>query len=225
MAKLKKVLNWFVSIEEDGDESASEEEAPEVEAPAAAAHQGHRVMDLGLDPYAGELDEEAIGSPMAGGAGLADFGEIYSLAHLPTEDDDSFTIFKAERLLHSEHIVELSQRAKAASVMVALEANGVRLQDVIQDAVARDKALDQYHSVASRDVQNLANDVEFKNQMLQEEIEQFLNAKQEEIRANKASLENAKMELEAWARRKAEEEERLFEVVSFFVAENPITRD
>ena len=45
-------------------------------------------------------------------------------------------------MLHSEHIRSLPRDVKKSSILVALEAAGAPIQDVIQDAMKRDQALD-----------------------------------------------------------------------------------
>ncbi len=241
MARLKKVLDWFVTIEHDDEDAAAEEEEYDDEeyedeeyedeehiedaAPAARTAGGGkrvRVVDMGLDPYAGELDEAGLGRAESG---MHSFGEIYAAAGLAAEEDGGFNIFKVEQMLQSTHIAELSSRAKAASVRVALEATGASLQNVIQDAVSRDKALDHYESMQRKDLKNLEDEVEYDNALIQAEIEAYLEEKQAQIRANREKLETARVTFENWLVHKGQEEQRLFDAVSLFVEENPITRE
>ncbi len=273
MGRLKSVLNWFVTIEEeegDFDEEQEQERAPAPEAlhtqesaPSSAEQgggkslddylaeqeaegvsegggagqgafagmsgrssstpSGVRVRDLGLDPYAGELDEAML-AHAPGEMTRHDFTEIYDAAGLPREEDPGFTVFKVEKMLRSEHLQGLSNRAKAASVMVALEAGGAELQVVIQDAVSRDKALDQYEAMSRREIRELQDSIEFENDLIQSEIEEFLELKRQEIAENNARLNEARETFETWTMRKSEEEQRLFDTVSIFVAENPISQ-
>lgn len=271
MAKLKKVLDWFVTIDYDEEEGHGEDEeyedeeyedeegqedgdgesldallaAQEADRAAAsrpsrssmrarrpsrsgmAARGGaapRRVLDMGINPYAGELDEGALSDLDDESHALHGFEDIYMAAGLPGEGESGFTIFKVEQMLSSGHLMELSKRNKAASVLMALEATGGSLQAVVEDAIARDKALDQYESIKRREIKDLEDEVEYNNALIQAEIEAFLAEKQEQIRANKEKLDVARESFNDWVAAKGAEEERLFETVSIFVDENPITR-
>lgn len=237
MSKLKDVMGWFVTIEPDEDDEVPEEAASEdIETAAKAARGraeagpvghgagGKRVADYIEDPYAGTIDEEQLASATPDLDASAPFDDVYRAAGLTAADDPSFTIFKVERLLNSQHLQGLGDKAKAASVLVALEANSVGLTSIIQDAVARDKALDQYDSMLRRDIKNLETDVEIENASIEVEIEEFLNRKREEMKRNNDKLAEAKELYRRWRSKKEEEEERLFRAVTPFVEQNPITR-
>lgn len=237
MSKLKSVMNFFVTIEGDEDDEVPEEAASEDEEVAVKAARarvengppvGHpsnsRVRDH-VDPYAGTIDESALPSGPPSEAGDGMFDDVYHAAGLPSSTDPAFTIFKVERLLNSQHLAGLGDKAKAASVLVALEAHNVGLTSVIADAVARDKALDQYDQMLSRDVKNMQTEVEIANATIETDIEEFLMSKREEMAANNAKLAEFKQLYARWFSKKREEEDRLFAAITPFVNENPITRD
>jgi hypothetical protein len=253
MGRLKSVMNWFVTIEdEEGEGAEATEQDGEPEAGPAPSNEessdseyeaillassqqepsvssgldGLRVRDLGLDPHAGELDEASLMSSGRGADEFHTFDEIYGAADLPTEDESQqFTIFKIERMLGSEHLLDMSNRTKAASVMVALEASSVGLQEIIQDAITRDKALDNYDDIFRSTLKDLEDQIKFDNDLLETEVQEFAQRKRQEIAANNERLNASRMAYENWATRKTEEEQRLFDTVAVFVSENPITRD
>ena len=66
-----------------------------------------------------------------------------------------FTIEKVGDMLRSEHIRTLPRDVKRSSVLVALEAVGAPIQDVIQDAMKRDQALDTFESVQEKALNQL----------------------------------------------------------------------
>jgi len=242
MSKLKNLLSFFVSVEsEEGAEAPAQaaDPDPEVAAEAAAEEAVSRgassagesrrsVADLGVTAQSVSLDtSELAGSADIELGGLASFEEIYTRVDLPLAGDPGFHIFTVERLLQSKHIAGLSDRAKAAAIMVSMEANGVALADVITDAMKRDQALDAFQEALQEQLDELVADVEVTNESIQQEIEEYLEAKREEIAANKARLEGARVQFEAWSAAKAREEQRLYDAVAPLLESadtNPITR-
>lgn len=238
MSKLKDVMGWFVTIEDAEEDSVPADAASEdIETAAKAARQraeegpvghetgGKKVSDYVDDPYAGSIDEEALAgaTPDLANEEKA-FDEVYAAAGLEPAGSKGFTIFKVEKLLKSQHLQGLPEKTKASSVLVALEANSVKLNAVIQDAVSRDKALDEYDKMLKRDIKNLETDIEIKNAEIEAEMQEFLKRKKDQIANNNQQLEQARELYATWNLRKQQEEERLFGAVSPFVNENPITR-
>jgi hypothetical protein len=231
-------MGWFVTIEDDeADEVPAEAASEDIDTAAKAAREraeagpvghetgGKKVADYVEDPYAGSIDEEALAGATPDLANEEQtFDEVYGAAGLEPANSSRFTIFKVEKLLQSQHLQGLPEKTKASSVLVALEANNVKLNAIIQDAVSRDKALDEYDKMLKRDIKNLESDIEIKNAEIEAEIEDFLQRKKEQIANNNQQLEQARELYATWNLRKQQEEERLFEAVSPFVDQNPITR-
>ena len=242
MSKLKGLRDFFFVIEEDEEDQVPEQAASDdIEVAAQAARErvdagpvgrepsGKTLGDYVDDPYVGEFDEDEFDTASFGTAtpdlsSDAPFDDVYRAAGLPGADDPSFTIYKVEKILNSEHLAGLGDKSKAASVLVTLEASGVGLSSVITDAVGRDKALDQYDQMLRRDIKNLETDIEITNAMIETEIEDYLMRKREEIAANNSKLAQAKEIYGLWHQKKLTEENRLFNAISPFVAENPISR-
>ena len=129
-------------------------------------------------------------------------------------------------MLQSKHLQSLGRDVRATAVLAALEAAQVPVRDVLQDGVLRDKALDAFEAAKQREVQELRTQSERRIQAIKDEIEAFLKAKNAELESLKKTAEAASEAFVKLQARKRREEERLFEVVSHFVAgtENPITR-
>lgn len=141
----------------------------------------------------------------------ASFDEVYSLAEIQAPVH-GFTIFKIAQMLDSQHIRNLPVEVKRSSVLLALEAAGVKLEEIIQDAVRRDKALDAYEAVQQRAVEQIATQISDKNRKLQEEMDR-----------NNAEIRQRREAFEAWQRSKQQEEKRIAAAVAPFVSENPIS--
>jgi hypothetical protein len=158
-------------------------------------------------------------------ADVADFAAVYAEAaiELPLH---GYGIDKVGEMLENKRLAAMAREVKASAVLAALEAAGVELKDVIQDAVRRDKALDAFLAGKSAEVQELRGQSEARIEAIREEIAGFLKAKNAEIEALKSGAEASARALRSLEEKKHKEEERLFTIVGHFVAgaENPVTR-
>jgi hypothetical protein len=174
-----------------------------------------RVVDV--VPAASE--EATFASPVADPNLLE---EIYASAQIATPGH-GYSILKVAEMLESEHIRSLPPDVKRKSILVALDAAGVKLQEIIEDAVQRDRALDTYERVLESNLEALRRTKEVENQRLEEEINQRLSELRARIAENNREVSEEHENLSAWRTGKRAEEERIAQAVGYFVAENPIT--
>jgi hypothetical protein len=177
-----------------------------------------------------EIPAEALAPPEAPPTAAselpaaAEFEEVYAEAGvgLPAH---GYGIDKVAEMVENKRLATLNREVKATAVLTALEAAGVSLADVIQDAVRRDQALDAFEAGKRQQLEALKSTNQASVAAIQQEIEDFLRQKNADIEALKTGTEQA---IEAFAQleaRKRREEERLRTVVCYFVepADNPIT--
>jgi hypothetical protein len=150
------------------------------------------------------------------------FSEIYQQAEIPTPTH-GYTIMKILEMLQSEHIRSLPAEVKKSSVLLALEAAGVSLKDVIEDAVRRDRALDTYERVMQKSVEELEQQKTEENHGLEQEMEKMVAEYRGKIQANNEALRRRKEDFFGWRLQKQQEEKRIADAVGYFVTENPIT--
>jgi hypothetical protein len=157
-------------------------------------------------------------------ANVESFSAVYEEAGIALEPH-GYGIDKVSEMLGSKHLSSMAREVKAASVLAALEAAGVPLKDVIQDAVRRDRALDAFEVAKGREVEELRQQGESRIAAIESEIQSFLKEKNAELEGLKKASEDAKQAFHKLQARKRQEEERLFDVVSHFVAgsDNPVT--
>jgi hypothetical protein len=167
---------------------------------------------------------EAPAPPASELPAVAGFGDVYREAgvELPAH---GYGIDKVAEMLENKRLATLAREVRATAVLTALEAAGVALPDVIQDAVRRDQALDAFEAAKRRELEALKKDNQAQVAAVQQAIEDFLREKNAEIEGLKRATDAA---IEAFAQleaRKRREEERLRDVVCHFVeaADNPIT--
>jgi hypothetical protein len=151
-----------------------------------------------------------------------DLGEIYAAAQIGTPGH-GYTVLKVAEMLQSEHIRALPPDVKQKSVLVALDAAGVKVAEIIDDAVRRDRALDTYERVLQKHLEELRAAKAAENRQIEDEINQRVAELRAKVNQNDAELAAEQNNLLAWRMRKRQEEDRIAEAVGYFVSENPIT--
>src|SRR5215469_3740649 len=209
----KRWYNYFLSVDqpEEGkceDEASSEESG----APQTAAQT---VAEIASGITAEPKFTGSVTHP-------ASFQEIYEAAEIIVPSH-GFTILKIIDLIQSEHIRNLARDVKRSSLLLALEAAGVKAQEVVQDAVRRDKALDTYESLQQKALQELEARKTQENQQLQAEIEKRINEMQSRIQANNDEVAKEKERFFGWQLKKQQEEQKIADAMSYFTSEKPIT--
>jgi hypothetical protein len=208
----KRWYNYFLSVDQ-ADENKAQEEAPaEPGAPRTAAQTVAEIAS-------GLTAEPKFTGPVTH---PASFQEIYEAAEI-TVPSHGFTVLKIIDLIQSEHIRNLSRDVKRSSLLLALEAAGVKPQEVVQDAVRRDKALDTYESVQQKALEELEAKKTKENQELQAEIERRINEMQSRIQANNDEVAKEKERFYGWQLKKQQEEQKIADAMSYFTSEKPVT--
>lgn len=156
-------------------------------------------------------------------ADTATHDDIYSAARIATPPH-GYTILKVAQMLESEHIRELPADVRSKSVLVALDAAGVPVEQIVEDAVQRDRALDTYERVLEQNLEALRVSAAQDNARLEAEVEQRLRELRAAIDRNNQAVAQAREQLAVWRAGKRAEEARIADAVGYFLAENPISR-
>jgi hypothetical protein len=221
---LKDVLEKMKLVEVEGEEAAA---APTPQAPAArrapTAPRASMTEILGSVPPPAKIDEQTL--PATAGGDIPDFPAIYQASGV-TDPPHGFSAYKVLEILSSPDFAALDPRAKAAALSGFLKMNPtgpVPLSDVIQDAVARDRALDNFEQFLAKKLESRAEELSKENAALQAEIDELTRRNQEKMGANRAALDQEKQRLAQWQARKRIEERKLFDAVGPFVEQNPVS--
>lgn len=206
----KKWYNYFVSV----DEAAQAAQQGRGNAPGTG-NAAQSVAEIASSVAAEPKFTSPVSDPTS-------FDEIYKAAEIPPAPQ-GYSILKIEQMLESEHIRNQPSDVKRSSVLVALDAAGVDIKDVIQDAVRRDRALDTYERVQQRAVEELDARKSKENGQIQAEIDRFVTEQRAKIQANSDEVEREKQRFVGWRLKKQQEEKRIADAVGHFVSENPIT--
>ncbi len=209
----KKWYNYFVSVDDAGNAAQSEGSSPS--SPSAVKSPAQSVADIASSIAAEPKFTTPVSDPTS-------FDEIYKAAEIP-EAPQGYSIMKVAHMLESEHIRNLPSDVKKSSVLVALDAAGADIKDVIQDAIRRDRALDTYERVQQRAVEELESKKTQENAQIQAQIDNFLTAQRAKIQANSDEIAREKERFAGWRLKKQQEEKKIADTVGYFVSENPIT--
>jgi hypothetical protein len=187
-----------------------------------AAEAPPRDREIAAEEFA-DLEPKPVASSQVP-ADVGDFAAVYDEAGIALPPH-GYGVDKVAEMLASKRLVSLGREVKASAVLAALEAAGVPIKDVIQDAVLRDKALDAFEAAKGRELQELHARSEARIQAIKEEIETLLREKNAEMEELKKAVEAADQAFLQLQTRKRREEDRLQEVVAHFLegAPNPVT--
>src|SRR5437588_11268793 len=206
----KKWYNYFVSV----DEAAGESQSPAPPEPSAA----QTVADIAAS-IAPPAQPKMANLP----GPAASFDDIYNAAEIHSPEH-GYTIYKIADMLQSEHIRNLPAEVKRSSILLALDAAGVKLQEIIEDAVRRDRALDTFERVQQRSLDELEQRKTAESKQIQEEMDKLVAEHRARIQANADAVPRERERFYTWRLQKQQEEQKIAETVSHFVSENPITR-
>lgn len=145
----KKWYNYIVSVDDAADAGQESQNAKpnSTTAPAGAKSAAQSVAEIASSIASEPKFTTPISDPTS-------FDEIYKAAEIPPAPQ-GYSILKVSQMLESEHIRNLPSDVKRSSVLVALDAAGVDIKEVIQDAIRRDRALDTYERVQQRAAEEL----------------------------------------------------------------------
>lgn len=218
---MAKWYNLFVSVDPAADTGTSPGSAPPVESNAAQAIADiAKSVNIQPEPFVSKIEKGMVATGSSGGP--ASFAEVYQAAEI-LPPANGYTIFKVAEMLQSEHIRSLPVEIKRSSVLVALEAAGVKIAEVIQDAIKRDKALDTFEMVQQRALDALDQRMAGENRKLQEEADRVLNELRAKMQANNDSVTKEREKFLTWRLEKQKEEQRIADAVAPFVSPNPVS--
>ena len=209
----KKWYNYIVSVD---DATGVEPSPPNVrDAPGTAKSAAQSVAEIASSIAAEPKFTTPISDPTS-------FDEIYKAAEIPP-GPHGYTILKISQMLESEHIRNLPSDVKRSSVLVGLDAAGVDVKEIIQDAIRRDRALDTYERVQQRAAEELEARKNKENSDIQAQIDQYVTGQRAKIQSNNEEVAREKERFTGWRLKKQQEEKKIADAVGYFVTENPIT--
>ena len=154
---------------------------------------------------------------------VQDFTAVYKEAGI-TLPPHGYGVDRVAEMLQGKRLASLSREVRATAVLAALEAARVDVQDVIEDGVRRDKALDAFETAKERELVERKAATESRVQSLRKDLDELLRKINAEIETLKQQSQEAEAAFSELQVRKRREEGRLHDVVAHFVeGANPIT--
>jgi hypothetical protein len=135
---------------------------------------------------------------------LHSFEEIYQDA--PAQPPRmTYGILKLSEMLNSAHLAGMSHETKRCSVMMAIEAAGIQVEDLLQDAMLRQRALNDYEQGEELRLKEFESATDRENNVLQAEVERLTSQYMARIQANIDEVAAAQDRFRAWQKRKTQE--------------------
>jgi hypothetical protein len=174
-------------------------------------------VNAGADGAASAEPRAAAGEPRtaAESAGalhseLLPLEEIYLAAGI-LNPRRGYNIKKVVEMLHSEHLRGLSKELRRASVLMALDAAGIPLDEVLRDAEARLKAADGYEAEQRRLREGEWARKAEEHVQIQSELEDMKARFAERLKQNEDSVARERARFATWATLKREESQSIME--------------
>jgi len=218
----KKWYNYFVSVEGEGAGEERPEGEESTDSASAGAPAGSRSAAQAVADIAASVQPTPSFTPATVAAASDSFEDVYKAAEIGAPPH-GFTVYKVADLLQSPHVKNLPPEIKRSSVLLALEAAGVKIQEIIEDAVRRDKALDAFERVRRKSVDDLEAKKTDENRQIQAEIDRLIAEHRARIQANSEAITKERGRFNTWLSAKQKEEQKIADTVGLFVSENPVT--
>jgi hypothetical protein len=129
----------------------------------------------------------------------------------------AYGILKVASMVNSAHLAGMSADAKRNSLLMALEAAGVEVEDLLQDAVVRQKALNDYEDAQQQKLRELETAKLEENNRIQLELDRITSQYVSRIQANLDELARELDQFRVWQRGKQQEAQRITEAAAFCV--------
>jgi len=162
-------------------------------------------------PAGTALSESEANSESAGVELLA-MNDIYQTAGI-RGPRKGYSIHKIVEMLRSEHLRGLSKEMKRASILVALDAAGISIDEVVDDGKARIEAIDSYESSQRKQFEaHLVRRAE-ENQQIMAELERVKATYADRLRRNLEGVAREKATFGNWLTLKQQEASTILEAM------------
>lgn len=126
-------------------------------------------------------------------------------------------ILKVADMVNSTHLSGLPPEAKRCSLLMALEAAGAEIEDLLQDAVVRQRALNDHEETQANALKNFEAAKLEENRGIQAELDRLTAQYMSRIQANLDEVASAQDHFRAWQRQKQHESQRITDAAAFCV--------
>ncbi|MGA8143908.1 MAG: hypothetical protein WB987_08485 [Candidatus Acidiferrales bacterium] len=166
-------------------------------------------------PNAASTSDAAPGSnaPASSQGDLLSVEDIYRTAGIMAPRM-GYSIRKVADMLVSDHLRGLSDEMKRASVLIALDAAGIPVEEVLRDASLRQSAINSYESDQWKHFEDFWASKAAENAHIQSELERVTAQFQERIKRNLDEVAQEKIVFAGWQTMKQQEAQRIGEAAA-----------
>lgn len=152
---------------------------------------------------------------------LPSFDEIYIKSPCKASTITAqYTILKVADMVNSEDLHGLSPAARHSALMMALKAAGVAVEDMLQDAVQRQRVLNEAEEAQLRRLQEFESVKLRENERLTKEMDASCSQYRARIAAGVAEIEREREAFHDWQERKSREQRRIAEAAAACVSDD-----
>jgi hypothetical protein len=152
---------------------------------------------------------------------LPSFDDIYRKSPCKISTTTAaYTILKVADMVNSNELHGLSPAARHSALMMALKAAGVAVEDMLQDAVQRQRALNESEESLSHRLQEFEGAKLHENERLGNEMETICSQYRTRIGAGVEEIDREREAFRDWQERKAREQRRIAEAAAACVSDD-----
>ncbi len=126
-------------------------------------------------------------------------------------------ILKVAEMVNSAHLSGMSPEAKRCSVLMALEAARAEVEDLLQDAVVRQRALNDYEEAQRKTLERFEAAKLEENAGIQAELDRLTKQYLSRIQVNLDEIASEQDNFRNWQKQKQGEAQRITEAAGFCV--------
>ncbi|HLK48570.1 MAG TPA: hypothetical protein VKT49_10575 [Bryobacteraceae bacterium] len=167
-------------------------------------------------PAAPRAPAAAAAAPASGVPKYGPFEHIYQSAAVKPPRL-SYGILKVAEMMNSPHLSGMSPEARRCSLLMALEAAGVEIEDLLQDAVVRQRALNDYEEGQGSRLHAFEQSKLDENRKIQQELDRLTAQYMGRIQANLDEVAKEEENFREWQRSKQQESQRITEAAAYCV--------
>jgi hypothetical protein len=191
----------------------SSEEVVDSRAKSETNHSGATQLAVTV---AGFSDQYSGAGSSIAACKTVSFEQIYDTAAAKPMRAE-YGILKISEMLTSQHLSGMSAESKRASLLMALEAAGVEVEDLLQDAVVRQRALNDYEEAQQTWLSGFETAKLEENRRIQAELDRLTTQYLSRIQSNLDEVARAQDDLRNWQKQKQQEAQRITEAATYCV--------
>jgi small-conductance mechanosensitive channel len=123
-------------------------------------------------------------------------------------------------MLDNHHLVGMAPETKRSALLMALDAAGAGIDDLLQDAVLRQRALNDYDEAQQRHLREFEALKASENTTVQANLDRLTREHMSRIQSNLDSVAREQDKVRNWQRMKRQESQRIADAAAFCVPPN-----